>query len=144
MSKNTDRLSAALADRYRIVEHLGEGAEYLRERLRRGIGNAVMLGAKEKYDDRRALAGIDRPAAVEPAAKDDPVVAAEVEIEDLLEVLAAFGDLGRLHKQMYEERVTALKAFHDEVVANNFPYPQTNITMHPNEKEKFLEALDKT
>ena len=56
----------------------------------------------------------------------------------------AFGDLGRLHKQMYEERVTALKSFHDEVVANNFPYPQTNITMHPNEKEKFLEALDKT
>ncbi len=55
----------------------------------------------------------------------------------------AFGDLGRLHKQMYEERVTALKAFHNEVTAKNFPYPETNISMHPNEKEKFLEALDK-
>ena len=55
----------------------------------------------------------------------------------------AFGDLGRLHRQMYEERVTALKAFHDEVTAMNFPYPETNISMHPNEKDKFLEALDK-
>ena len=55
----------------------------------------------------------------------------------------AFGNLGRLHKQMYEERVTAMKAFHDEVQAKNFPYAQTNITMHANEKDKFLEALDK-
>ncbi len=55
----------------------------------------------------------------------------------------AFGNLARLHKQMYEERVTAMKAFHDEVRAENFPYSQTNISMHPNEKEKFLEALDK-
>jgi 3-methyl-2-oxobutanoate hydroxymethyltransferase len=55
----------------------------------------------------------------------------------------AFGNLARLHKQMYEERVTALKAFHDEVTARNFPYPETNISMHPDEKEKFLEALDK-
>ncbi len=55
----------------------------------------------------------------------------------------AFGDLGRLHRQMYEERVTALKAFHKEVTAMNFPYPETNISMHPNEKDKFLEALDK-
>ena len=56
----------------------------------------------------------------------------------------AFGDLGRLHKQLYEERVAALKAFHNEVTAKNFPYPEQNITMHPNEKDKFLEALDKT
>jgi 3-methyl-2-oxobutanoate hydroxymethyltransferase len=56
----------------------------------------------------------------------------------------AFGDLGRLHKQMYEERVTALKAFHDEVAAKNFPYPETNIAMHPEEKDRFLEALDKS
>ncbi|MCP4391138.1 MAG: hydroxymethyltransferase, partial [Gammaproteobacteria bacterium] len=55
----------------------------------------------------------------------------------------AFGNLARLHKLMYEERVTALKAFHDEVTAQNFPYPETNISMHPNEKERFLEALDK-
>ena len=55
----------------------------------------------------------------------------------------AFGNLRRLHEHMYEERVAAMKAFHDEVAANNFPYPHTNISMHPNEKEKFLEALDK-
>ncbi|MEM7117443.1 MAG: 3-methyl-2-oxobutanoate hydroxymethyltransferase [Chloroflexota bacterium] len=55
----------------------------------------------------------------------------------------AFGNLGRLHRQMYTERVAAIKAFHDEVRANNFPYPKNNIAMHPNEKEKFLEALDK-
>lgn len=55
----------------------------------------------------------------------------------------AFGNLGRLHKQMYAERVAALKMFHDEVRAQNFPYAETNIGMHPNEKEKFLEALDK-
>ncbi len=56
----------------------------------------------------------------------------------------AFGNLRRLHEQMYQERVTALKAFHDEVSAKNFPYPETNISMHPEEKDKFLEALDKT
>ncbi|TNF86510.1 MAG: hypothetical protein EP300_13175 [Gammaproteobacteria bacterium] len=55
-----------------------------------------------------------------------------------------FGDLGRLHKQMYEERVAAPKAFHSQVTAKNFPYPEQNITMHPNEKENFLEAQDKT
>ena len=55
----------------------------------------------------------------------------------------AFGNLRRLHEQMYEERVAALKAFHDEVTAKNFPYPETNIAMRPTEKEKFLEALDK-
>ena len=56
----------------------------------------------------------------------------------------AFGDLARLHKQMYEERIAALKAFHSEVTAKNFPYPETNITMHPEEKDRFLEALDKS
>ncbi len=55
----------------------------------------------------------------------------------------AFGNLRRLHEQMYSERVAALKAFHDEVTAKNFPYPETNISMHPGEQEKFLEALDK-
>jgi len=55
----------------------------------------------------------------------------------------AFGNVGRLHRQIHEERVAALKTFHDEVVAENFPYPETNISMKANEKEKFLEALDK-
>ncbi len=55
----------------------------------------------------------------------------------------AFGDVGRLHKQIHEERVAALSAFHKEVMAENFPYDHTNIGMHSGEKEKFLEALDK-
>ena len=55
----------------------------------------------------------------------------------------AFGNVGRLHKQIHEERVAALGQFHSEVVAGNFPYQQTNISMHEGEKDKFLEALDK-
>lgn len=55
----------------------------------------------------------------------------------------AFGNVGRLHKQIHEERVAALSEFHSEVAAKNFPYPQTNISMKSNEKEKFLEALDR-
>jgi 3-methyl-2-oxobutanoate hydroxymethyltransferase len=55
----------------------------------------------------------------------------------------AFGDLARLHKRMHEERVAALKEFHSEVTKKKFPYAETNISMHPNEKDKFLEALDK-
>jgi 3-methyl-2-oxobutanoate hydroxymethyltransferase len=55
----------------------------------------------------------------------------------------AFGNLARLHRQVDEERVAALKMFNDEVQAKNFPYADTNISMHPNEKDKFLEALDK-
>jgi 3-methyl-2-oxobutanoate hydroxymethyltransferase len=55
----------------------------------------------------------------------------------------AFGRVGRLHKQIHEERVVALETFHNEVAAGNFPYPATNINMYEGEKEKFLEALDK-
>lgn len=55
----------------------------------------------------------------------------------------AFGNVGRLHQQIHEERVTALGAFHKEVTARNFPYAETNIGMKKGEKEKFLEALDK-
>ena len=55
----------------------------------------------------------------------------------------AFGDVGRLHKQIHEERVTALNKFCSEVSAGNFPYPQTNISMHKGEKDKLLEAIDK-
>ena len=55
----------------------------------------------------------------------------------------AFGNLARLHKQMYAERVAALKEFHSEVTHKNFPYPETSISMHPHEEDKFLEALDK-
>ncbi|MEM7074255.1 MAG: 3-methyl-2-oxobutanoate hydroxymethyltransferase [Pseudomonadota bacterium] len=55
----------------------------------------------------------------------------------------AFGNVGRLHKQIHKERVDALGAFHSEVTARKFPYPETNVTMHAGEKERFLEALDK-
>ena len=34
----------------------------------------------------------------------------------------AFGNVGRLYKQIHEERVAALGHFHSEVVAGNFPY----------------------
>ena len=55
----------------------------------------------------------------------------------------AFGDLDRLHKQMYEERVAALKAFHSEVHERKFPYSRQSISMHPNEVDKLQDALDK-
>ncbi|MEM6375998.1 MAG: 3-methyl-2-oxobutanoate hydroxymethyltransferase [Pseudomonadota bacterium] len=55
----------------------------------------------------------------------------------------AFGDVGRLHKQIHKERVAALNAFHNEVAAHKFPFAETNITMRSGEQEKFLEALDK-
>ena len=55
----------------------------------------------------------------------------------------AFGNLAPRHKQMYNERVAAMSMFHKEVQAQNFPYQSNNISMHPNEKDKFLEALDK-
>ena len=55
----------------------------------------------------------------------------------------AFGDIKRLRKQIEKERIEALSEFKNEVVAGNFPYPKTNITMAKDEKNKFLEALDK-
>ncbi len=55
----------------------------------------------------------------------------------------AFGNVGRLHKQIHEERVAALGQFHAEVAARNFPYSQTTIGMRKGEHEKMLEALDK-
>ena len=55
----------------------------------------------------------------------------------------AFGNVGRLHRQINLERVEALGKFHTEVTAHNFPYPQNNVRMHDGEQEKFLEALDK-
>ena len=54
----------------------------------------------------------------------------------------AFGNVGRLHQQIHEERVAALGEFHREVQAQNFPYAPTNIGMHEGEQEKFLEALE--
>ena len=55
----------------------------------------------------------------------------------------AFGNLARLHEQMYAERVDALKAFQSEVTSHNFPYPGQSITMKDGELDKLNEALDK-
>jgi 3-methyl-2-oxobutanoate hydroxymethyltransferase len=55
----------------------------------------------------------------------------------------AFGNLAPLHEQMYKERVAALKAFHSATTAKQFPYAEQSITMHKNEEQKLLEALDK-
>lgn len=55
----------------------------------------------------------------------------------------AFGDVGRLQRQIHEERVAALGAFHTEVATKAFPYASTNIGMRHGEKAKFLEALDR-
>ena len=55
----------------------------------------------------------------------------------------AFGNVGRLFEQIHEERVAALGEFQREVVAGNFPYAPTNISMRAGEKDKFLEELDK-
>ena len=44
---------------------------------------------------------------------------------------------------VHEERVKALSAFNTEVKNNNFPYQETNISMHPGENEKFLESIEK-
>ena len=55
----------------------------------------------------------------------------------------SFGDISRLRKQIEKERVVALSEFRNEVVAGKFPYKQTNISMHKDEKDKFLESLDK-
>ncbi len=54
----------------------------------------------------------------------------------------AFGNLQPLHDQLYAERVTALRKFHEETAAGRFPYPEQNIAMHVGEHERFLEALD--
>jgi len=54
----------------------------------------------------------------------------------------AWGDVGRLHKQIHEERVAAMSKFHAETRARNFPYDSTNISMLEGEHDKFLQALD--
>ena len=56
----------------------------------------------------------------------------------------AFGNLARLHEQMYAERVAALKAFHEESTAMRFPYAEQAVRMHPGEEEKLREALEHT
>ena len=55
----------------------------------------------------------------------------------------AFRDLGKLHREMYAERVAALQEFNSEVHGKAFPYQAQTIRMRDGEEEKLLEALDK-
>ena len=55
----------------------------------------------------------------------------------------AFRDLGRLHRQMYQERVEALQEFQAEVSAHKFPYEKQSVSLTAGELEKLQEALDK-
>ena len=55
----------------------------------------------------------------------------------------AFGNVGKLQRMVHKERTIALSAFNSEVKNSNFPYPETNISMHTGENEKFLESLAK-
>jgi 3-methyl-2-oxobutanoate hydroxymethyltransferase len=55
----------------------------------------------------------------------------------------AFGDIGRLHAQIYSERVAAMSAFRDAVNAGEFPGKKESVSMPANEKDKLLEMLDK-
>jgi len=55
----------------------------------------------------------------------------------------AFRDLGRLHRQIYCERVEALKEFQAKVTSREFPYPAQAVRMREGERDILLEALDK-
>ena len=55
----------------------------------------------------------------------------------------AFRNLQPLHEQIYNERVAALKEFHAEVRARNFPYQEQHISTVDGETEKLIEQLDK-
>ncbi len=55
----------------------------------------------------------------------------------------AFGNVGRLQKQIHQEQISALSDFNSEVKGNNFPYPETNISMHTDENEKLFEPPSK-
>lgn len=55
----------------------------------------------------------------------------------------AFRDLGKMHREMFAERVAALAEFKSEVHDKAFPYPAQSISMRDGELEKLKEALDK-
>ena len=55
----------------------------------------------------------------------------------------AFGDVGRLHKQIYKERTEALGKFREAVNDGTFPGPKETVSMPKKENDKLLEMLDK-
>ena len=54
----------------------------------------------------------------------------------------SFRDLAPLHQQLYDERVAALREFHSEASAKKFPYAAQAISMHEDEEDKLIEALE--
>lgn len=55
----------------------------------------------------------------------------------------AFGDLGRLHRQLYAARVAALGAYRQAVLEGTFPTREESVFMTSEEVEKLKEALDR-
>jgi len=55
----------------------------------------------------------------------------------------AFGNLRRLHEQMYQGRVAALKAFRHAAIEGDYPEPAQVVSMRSGEREELMEYLDK-
>lgn len=53
----------------------------------------------------------------------------------------AFGDVGRLHRQIREEREAALRAFREAVASGDYPGPAESIAMSSEECDKLKEEL---
>ena len=54
----------------------------------------------------------------------------------------AFGDLARLHRQIQEERITAITAFQKAASNGQFPAADESISIEPAELESFLMKLE--
>ncbi len=55
----------------------------------------------------------------------------------------AFGNVGRLHQQIYTERAEAMVKYREAVNEGTFPGPKETVHMPKEENERLLEALDK-
>lgn len=64
------------------------------------------------------------------------------ETEDPPRHAHAFGDLGKIQRQLYSERVIALKEYKNAVRQKVFPFPANAIKMHEGELEKLQEILN--
>ncbi|MDA0655655.1 MAG: 3-methyl-2-oxobutanoate hydroxymethyltransferase [Proteobacteria bacterium] len=53
----------------------------------------------------------------------------------------AFGDLARLHRQIQQERIAALKAFRQASMEGRFPAAAETVSIDPEELESFLAKL---
>ncbi len=64
------------------------------------------------------------------------------EQEELPRHARAFGNLKRLHDQIREERVSAVRAFREAAVTGEFPGKNETVGMVPREFDAFLEKLE--